>query len=111
LRFAAVAQAPDVPIKSTARRSRCSVSAAAHFRRPVDHRTVIARRTCRTGLAPRRTFVTTTIALTRGVDRPDALADRAHRNEVHAALTHVVACHDFVIPAIASRLSTDTSSD
>jgi hypothetical protein len=53
---------------------------------------------------PRRTFVTTTIALTAMSFVPDVLADAHTATKVALALSHVVAAA-IVIPALASRLA------
>jgi hypothetical protein len=53
---------------------------------------------------PRRTFVTTTIALTVLSVVPDAIADAHTATKIALALSHVIAAA-IVIPALASRLS------
>jgi hypothetical protein len=66
--------------------------------------TVIAVVLARRATRPRRTFVTTTLALTALSLVPDALADAHTTTRLMLGLTHIVAAA-IVIPALASRLS------
>ncbi len=66
--------------------------------------TVIAVAMSNRAIRPRRTFVTTTIALTALSIVPDVTADAHTTTRFVLALTHVVAA-SIVIPALASRLT------
>jgi len=100
---AALAQAADVPLKVSGE----SIPALGFGQLTLVGAilgTILAVTLSRWARRPRRTFVTTTIALTALSIIPDVTADATTATQVVLALSHVVAAA-IVIPALASRLS------